>query len=163
MFRLNLTFVSLILLSVGSVYGQKKAVSIKFSFTVPYCGGARPSQEILAEAEKPKPYANKTVIVVLLQTGKADSAKTNPEGVLKLKLKKGDYKLYEPWRYYKSNQNGEPMAGFDKDCLKSEWEKQTFDAEVTRKGVKVTEVNPIVRECGWRQPCLIEGSRRLPE
>ena len=57
---LILVFVSTVLFSCS----QKKLVSTQINYMQPYCGGARPTPEIIADAEKSKPYANKTIVIV---------------------------------------------------------------------------------------------------
>ena len=100
MIRLNLTLICIILCNVVASFGQKKTVLVSLSYYQPYCGGARPSRDMQEEATKPKPYANKMVIVISA-AGKVDSVKSNTNGVIKLRLKRGTYKIYETWRYYK--------------------------------------------------------------
>ncbi len=142
---------------------QKKLVSTTISFTQQYCGGARPSAEILAEAEKPKAYANKT-IVILSSKGKTDSVKTNADGLLKTNLKPGNYKLMEAWRYYKKANGGIPLSDFDKDCLKEEWKKEIKEIVITKKDVKIFEKNVIIEICPWNLPCILESKRPpMPE
>ena len=39
------------------------SVSGKVEYTEPYCGGARPTQEMVAELQKPKPFANLELVI----------------------------------------------------------------------------------------------------
>lgn len=146
------------LLSGFACFSQKKNVTLKITYTEPYCGGARPTKEIEAESKKPKPYAKKT-IVILSNAGKADSVKTNSSGTLKLKLKPGTYKLFEAWRYYKASPNGMPLADFDAECLKTEWQKEIILITVAAKTSSCTPKNDIVTFCPWAIPCMLESSR----
>jgi hypothetical protein len=143
-----------------SVYSQKKTVSVQINFMQPYCGGARPTPEIIADAAKAKPYANKTIIIVSAK-GKIDSAKTNDAGVLNLKLKVGTYKLFEAWRFYKKATGGLVVSDFDGECLKNEWKKEIKEIVVTKKENKISEKNEIIEICPWNLPCVLE-SRRPP-
>ncbi|MDO9000282.1 hypothetical protein [Sediminibacterium sp.] len=137
---------------------QKKLISIPITYTQPYCGGARPSEEILAEAAKPKPYSNKTIIIVS-QKGKVDSLKTDATGVLKTNLKVGTYKLFEPWRYYKKADAGMKVSDFDLTCLKTEWMKEIKELTITKTETKILDKNEIIERCPWSLPCILEGSK----
>src|SRR4051812_22262680 len=98
------TSLIIFLFSSFACFSQKKSITAKITYTEPYCGGARPTKEIEAEAKKEKPYAKKTIILVSSE-GKIDSIKTNSSGIIKYKLKPGNYKLFESWRYYKTSPN----------------------------------------------------------
>lgn len=151
---LILVFVSTALFSCS----QKKLVSTQINFMQPYCGGARPTPEIIADAEKPKPYANKTIVFVSTK-GKVDSAKTNDSGMLNLKLKSGTFKLYEAWRYYKKATGGLVVSDFDVECLKTEWKKEIKEIVVTKKEIKILDKNEIVEVCPSNLPCVLESHR----
>lgn len=137
---------------------QTRQINLQITCMQPYCGGARPSAEMLAEAQKPKPFANKTIIIVTAK-GKADSVKTNTNGELVLKLKKGNYKIYESWRYYKKGAGGLKIADFDKECLKNEWKKEIKEIIVSKKEFKVIDKNVIVEDCPWNLPCILESAK----
>ena len=107
------------------VYAQKKTITLPITFMQPYCGGARPSKEIEADALMPKVYANK-VVIIISSTGKVDSAKTNELGILTKKLNIGTYKIVETWRYYKKAPQHFLVSDFDKACLKAEWKNIVF-------------------------------------
>lgn len=139
---------------------QKKLVSTQINFMQPYCGGARPSAEILKESEKPKPYSNKTIVIVALN-GKVDSAKTNNNGLLNVKLKIGDYKFFEAWRYYKKADGGMLVSDFDAECLKAEWQKEIKTITITKTEIKISDKNEIIEFCPWNLPCILE-SRKPP-
>lgn len=136
-----------------SLTAQKVRVEIPVTYTRPYCGGARPTEEIEKEAATPKPLIGATFIW-LSATGKADSVRTDANGKLRLKLKKGNYKIYEAWRYRLYTPNNLPMDDFDKLCLRQEWEKYSFEVTVVKKNYTCVIVNPIVQVCEWSLPCL---------
>jgi hypothetical protein len=160
--RFDLIFLLLFLMGF-SLAGQKKSVSIKITFLQPYCGGARPTKEMLAESQKPKPYAKKTIVIVS-EEGKIDSARTNNSGILKLKLKAGQYKLFETWRYFNSTPAQLPVKDFDKDCLKPEWQKEIKTVVVTSKKAEVIHKNDIIIACPWNVPCILESAKPpIPE
>jgi hypothetical protein len=139
-------------------FSQKKTIILKITYTEPYCGGVRPSKEMEAESKKAKPYVNKTIVIVS-QTGKTDSVRTNSAGALKLKLKPGTYSLFEAWRYYKRTANGMPMADFEPECLRNEWQKEMTHITVSSKTQTCIPKNDIVIYCPWAVPCMLESSK----
>jgi hypothetical protein len=162
--KFSLHFLVFFLLIAASACSQKKMHKIKISYVRPYCGGARPSAEMLAEAEKPRPYSGKTIILIS-SAGKVDSAKTDTAGYIRKKMAVGKYKLYEPWRYYKKTQSGDPINEFDKECLKTEWARSFMDVTVTKSSLAQKSETPIVIYCSWDAPCLLESikAQRIPE
>ena len=124
----------------------------------PYCGGARPTEEIIKDAENLKPYANKT-IVIISSSNKIDSTKTSESGLFKKNLKPGNYKLLEAWRYYKKADGGLAVSDFDVECLKTEWQKEIKEISVTKTDVKISDKNPIVVICPWNLPCILESHK----
>lgn len=118
-----------------------------------YCGGARPNPEILAQYEKPRPFANKKLVLVS-SNGKTCKATTNADGYLKIKLKPGSYKVYEAWRYNKQTPDGTDKKNFDTECLKQSWEKVdiTINAQKTSQNI---EVNIDDAYCQHTIPCLL--------
>lgn len=152
----NQSFSVLILLLVFSACAQKKTFSTKVTCIQPYCGGARPTAEMEANAREPKPYASRTIIIVS-EGGKADSAKTDAEGKLTKKLAPGKYKLYESWRYYKRTPNGEELSHFDKACLEEEWKKEYKKVNITKTKTTEELVNEINLKCDWSQACQLES------
>ena len=115
-------FISSFLLLISLQNFSQKNVNYELTQDQKYCGGAKPSPEILAKYERPLLYANKKLILVSA-SGKIDTVKTNSKGILKIKLKPGSYKLYEPWRYYKRSPDGNDMSYFDLECLTKQWAK----------------------------------------
>lgn len=131
-------------------------------FTQPYCGGARPSKQMEADAQKAKPYANKMVILVSA-TGKVDSVKTKNDGTFSAKLKPGTYKLYEAWRFYKLSPAADNLSNYSTECLKNEWTKNICLLTVTKQNFSIKEINPITAWCDWNRPCLKEEKKQMPE
>lgn len=133
-------------------------VKAQINFEQSYCGGIRPPAEILENITKPKPYANKT-IVIISNKGNVDSLKTNETGFFSVKLKKGSYKVFESWRFYKKGSEGLPESNFEKDCLKIEWQKEILEIIITKKGIKITNKNKIINHCTWDLPCMHESNK----
>lgn len=132
---------------------QKKLVEVNVTCTQAYCGGARPTDEMLAEIQKPKPYANKKMYL-LSEKGKKIAVKTNSTGSFKVKVAHGNYKLMELWRIKNLSPNGAPLANFDMDCLKPEWEKEVMVIRVTKEKIDIEPKNEITLSCDWAFPCL---------
>ncbi|MDI1354975.1 MAG: hypothetical protein PSX36_08655 [bacterium] len=149
-------FIVLFLFACFSGYAQNKSLRVEVSYHESYCAGARPSDELLAEIQKPKPYANRS-LVIIPSKGKACKVKTDALGIFQIKLKDGNYKVKEGWRHSKSSPNGESLSHFDKTCLKSEWGKVALELTVTNGNVTVVVVNEIVVPCAWSYPCLLEA------
>lgn len=136
---------------------QKEKVIINITYKSQYCGGARPTPEMIAEAEKSKPYANKTMVIIS-DKFVVDSAKTNVKGQLQIKIKKGTYTIYEAWKYYKTGPDGMDVSKFEKECLKMEWQRHVF--RVIKKGKKavIETGTEITERCPWSAPCANANS-----
>jgi hypothetical protein len=145
------------------LFSQKKNIKITFTFIQPYCGGARPTEEMQRDAEKEKAYAGKTIVYVSAK-GKIDSCRTDENGTVKLRLRKGSYTLYESWRYNLYTPHNLPIESFDRACLVKEWQKPLCTVKVQKKDVKITGLNAIINTCPWRSPCLLDSAQPpLPE
>lgn len=151
------SFLICFFLIVQAGLAQKKRLSIAYTYFQSYCEGAKPTPEMEAETKKAKPYANK-IIVWVSAKGKIDSAKTNAEGLLQVKLKKGTYSFYESWRYYLSTPGDLDISNFDKTCMLEEWQKVTTLVSVTRKEIKIVPKNEIRSYCSFSFPCLLQNN-----
>lgn len=149
---MQLKQILLLLLLPSFFLAQKVKIKIDVAYLQPYCGGARPDESIVQEMEKPKALRN-AYFVILHENGRADSVKTDQNGVLSFRLRKGEYKIYEAWRYKMYTPHNMPITSFDKDCLRSEWEKFAFVVKVKNHKYSVTAVNQIVEYCDWTLPC----------
>lgn len=118
-----------------------------------YCGGAKPPPDVLAQYDKPRPFANKKLVIVSA-TGKTCKATTNSKGYLKIKLKPGSYKVYEAWRYNKQTPDGTDAKNFDAECLKQSWEKVDITIN-TQKKAQTIEVAVDDAYCQHTIPCLL--------
>lgn len=138
----------------------QKKVKLNFTYTKPYCGGARPTPEMEAESQIAHPYAHKTIIYKN-DKGKTDSVKTDANGNVVLKLKNGNYKFYESWKYYKKTPNGQAQNLFDLNCLNAEWKIEMVNVTVSRKVTKINLVYDLIEKCPWQNECLLE--KHMPE
>jgi hypothetical protein len=136
---------------------QKKKFTLVVTSEKPYCGGAKPTAEMIKAAKKPVLFSNKTLVLVRTD-GIIDSVRTDSAGKLNLKLAHGTYHLFESWRHYKTSPGKKDLTGFDKDCLLAEWDRPNKIIVVSRSGFQVKDSATIVQYCDWRLPCLAEGS-----
>lgn len=78
---------------------NKVTVKIQVLYTASYCGGMAPTQEMLAQYEKEKPYANRSLIVKKYQENALKAqpvlaqVTTDADGFCTLSLPKGKYGL----------------------------------------------------------------------
>lgn len=136
-----------------AVMAQKTKIEIEIKSSAQYCGGAQPPEEVLQELATPKALAGAVFVVVkdkkIVATVTSDKA-----GKLNFKLKKGDYKIYESWRYTLQTPNQMAADMFDKTCLVAEWERVYADLHVGKKKFDYKANYPLVKICDWMVPCL---------
>ncbi len=149
------TLTILFTLVLFTACAQKNLVTQKITYIQPYCGGARPTPEMEAETQKPKPYSEKTIIIIS-EKGKVDSIKTDKDGNFKKTLKYGNYTFFEAWKYYKKTPDGTEISLYDKNCLATEWKKEFKSVSVTKGKVTEEEKYQINLKCPWSMPCLLE-------
>lgn len=158
----NILFFAFFLTFCTNSFAQKLNVQLKFVYKQPYCGGAKPSAEILAEAEKERPLAKHTFYVY--QKGKCiDSIKTDDNGLANINHKAGSYSLLEAWKHFKKTPNGNPINEYDKTCLKQEWAKPNYKLTITTAtNFKLDVAQEVIKGvCFYKYPCLIE--RHMPQ
>lgn len=146
-------YICFIFLFSVSLIAQSKKVKVKIVQYIPYCGGAKPTDEIQAATKKAKPYSNKKLIVVS-QKGLVDSVTTDVNGYFKKTLAFGIYNVYEPWKYYKLVPKGFQISNINMECLKEEWSKPDIKISIS-KSIKLLEDNLKYPKCPYQFPCLI--------
>lgn len=155
----KLTQVILTGLVILNFYGcAQKKVMLEVKYFQPYCGGARPTPEIEKDAQTPKAYASQMIYFVS-QKGTVDSVKTNEVGIFYKQFKPGVYKCYESWRFKKQTPDLSSADRFDKDCLKTEWNKEFMIITVTKVKVTSEYKNQIINHCDYNLPCLKESAK----
>lgn len=163
-------FILLILTSQISC-AQRKAkyytVSGTVTSTSSYCGGARPTDEMMAELAKPKPEAGKQLF---LKSGKENSKSnsiiisfnSDSLGQFNIKLKNGTYCIVEE---YKSKALAIPKndenSKWDEKCLTEEYARCDYQLEVNNKNVDGVNIN-FHKPCQWSTPCLQYGGPLPP-
>lgn len=151
----------LLLCSLFLITSCKSQIPVSFNvtYTQPYCGGAKPTPEIIEESNQSKPYANFKLFFVN-KRGRLDSAITDDKGILKISLKNGTYKLMEGWKLKKGTPNGQPLSDYSLECLKTEWGKSLQTISVVKGKVVATKTNPqplkihLDLPCDYAVPCL---------
>jgi hypothetical protein len=138
-----------------SASGQTKKIKtcVRFTYTQPYCGGARPTKEVQEQSQVKRNYALKTIIAV--SANGVDSARTGKSGIWSKKLRPGTYTFYEAWQYYRKGIDGKDASLFMQDCLAEEWKRGLFTLEVKKAVKQPVEATTIHRRCDHQLPCLI--------
>lgn len=104
----------------------QKAISGKATFSNGYCGGVRPSDEMLKEAQKERPLTYTTVLLKNVKTKKEHKITTDNTGKFKAELDLGSYDYFMTEKYNKNM-----GASFRSSC--DVWMKRCFGR------IKVTE------------------------
>ena len=122
---------------------------LEFTFTSSYCGGARPTEEIIANKNTPRPLRNSTLLLKNHFNGKSYSCTTNDDGVCQTSITEGKYDIY-----LTTGINPKLGTGFDGKC--SLWRnKVMYTVKITDDG-KLRSV-PVHFECN---PCDDNMKRR---
>jgi len=155
---MKMKYLSIVILSaiMGTACQSQKKVSISINYLQPYCGGARPTEEMEADAQTPKPLKN-TALVLLDAAKKAKTVKTDEQGKLNLHLKPGHYELMEVWRHKKTTPNGSEISLFDKNCLLEEWKAILQTIDISKSDVKTEEKYMIIQYCDHSIPCMLDS------
>ena len=157
------TTLSIILITTQISCAQRKAKYYNVSGTVTttssYCGGAAPSQEMLAQMAKPRPIAGKQLFI---KSGKENSEggaviksiTTDSLGHFQINLKNGAYCIVEE---YKSKPlvipKNDKYSKWDEECLKEKYAQCDYQLDVLNKNVDDLNIN-FHKQCTWSQPCL---------
>jgi hypothetical protein len=83
---------------------RKYQISFSITQTMNWCGGMRPSDEMLKEFSSPKPFPNKWIYVKKNTKGKLqidlpiiDSFESNENGEINCSFPEGNYQIVESW------------------------------------------------------------------
>jgi hypothetical protein len=133
-----------------------------------YCGGAEPSEEQLAEIQKPQPWSTKKLFV---KKGKVNDLSapvlleftTDKEGKFSIDLPPGDYCIVDEYKVKKSNYTGmlktykeptELYGAVDKKCLETYFKTPELVFTVS-DGMKDLQV-VFHDRCSWLGPPCVE-------
>lgn len=137
---------------------QTRSFSEKFEITNQYCGGAAPTEEVLASTHKKKPFANKTIY--MYKKGKCvDSLVTDSLGWVKRRIKYGKYELFLSYKHVKQTPIGSEKD-FDMACMKKEWSRPDGMLKISWGSVHFINHRIGFKFCDWQYPCLKE--RHIP-
>lgn len=123
---------------------------------IPYCGGARPTDDML---NRKKPIMD--AFVLIDEKGNAQTVKTNEMGVLKLVLLKGKYQLKEtaknvPFSTYFLSQKTVLSTNTkmgSEACYKEWWAKNLVDFEITDTTTIFKTDCYLFSHCYTNNPC----------
>lgn len=100
------------LMAQTTVQAEKKVITIQY--TRQYCGGAKPSAEILEQLNTALPLSNcKVKLVRTDKKSKSRTLMTNDKGEFSAALPNGKYKIY-----IASNKTNKAQLPFNKKCRK---------------------------------------------
>lgn len=126
--------------------------------TSSYCGGARPTEEVLEEYNRPKPYSGKTLFVIGGEkngSGNKVIAKlsSNDTGYFSLSLSPGVYSIVQEEQMKPldtRSYNSAKMVEADTTCLRKWWSEPLAVIRVSNKEVKGISIN-------FHHPCFVSG------
>lgn len=104
MYRQTLIFILLTFFNIPSNAQSKVCIRGYVTSTEDYCGGARPSDELLQDLGTPKPFANKVIYVKMGTVNKSSNKtikklKTDAKGGFSVMLNAGTtYYFVEEWK-----------------------------------------------------------------
>lgn len=134
---------------------QKFNVSGKVRHSFAYCGGAEPSEEMMAEFTKLKPYAGKTFYIRKGKTNNVKakvilSFKADTAGSFSFQLPPGVYSIIQEPQVKKLNIKFYKKQHIivDESCLKTWWEKPYYILEVKDKNITNLDFK-------FHHPCFI--------
>jgi hypothetical protein len=113
--RLLLLFMFISAFTFAQQNEKKQKTKITVTYTRAYCGGAKPSPEILNELNTARPLSNCVVklVPVGIKKPKSVTAKTNANGEINVCLKHKTYSIY-----IASNSKNKAELPFNKKCSK---------------------------------------------
>ena len=147
---------------------KKISVEITATQTSAYCGGVRPSPDILKELQNPKPLMRKRLFIKRGDKNMFSSkifieACTDSSGKIQLMLLPGKYfivdELKKDTSYYKTlirkySKASKNHSAIEKECLKSWYEQPDMVFEIINSDMKNLNLN-FHKPCDWKEiPCI---------
>ncbi len=136
------------------------STELKILVKIPYCGGARPTEEML---NRTKPIS--ASFILKGDNGFEKEVNSDELGYIKISLKKGKYQLKEiaknvPFLTYFISQKALQNAVNDPNikigsetCYKEWWAKNVIDFEITDTTVLIEETVYLFSNCYTSNPC----------
>lgn len=152
----NVFIILIVLISASCM--PTRSFTEKFEINNQYCGGAHPTEDVLASTYKKKPFANKTIY--MYKKGKCvDSLVTDSLGWVKRRIKNGKYELLLAYKYFKRTPIG-TEKDFDMECMVKEWTRPDGLLDVSWRGTRFINHRIGFKYCDWQYNCLKE--RHIP-
>lgn len=142
----------------GGVKPVRVTVKGKLMQTSKYCGGAKPTEEVLNEANTPKPYENK---VFYVRKGKVNSTKaevitsftTDANGEFSFQITPGTYSIIQDRQLNALTAADLKSSGdlkVDAKCMKNWWAKPFHLLVVKTENITIPD---------WtiHHPCFVSG------
>lgn len=144
-------------------------VTIDVTQTSDYCGGARPTDEILKELNTPKPLSNTKIFIWEGEINDIDKPilyelTTDANGKINKQLPAGDYSVVFSDKKDQSTFNdllekyGEPTDDFgaiDKNCLEEYFKKPALTFSISTYSTKKFNINYVNRCRRASVPCAV--------
>jgi hypothetical protein len=129
---------------------------LSISVHIPYCGGARPTQEM---ANRHKPV--EATFILSTENGTTKEVKSDELGLIKLTLPKGKYHLkelsknvtFETFLASTKQPVGSYIKEGDRDCYYEWWQKNLIDFEITDTTTYLKTSAKIFSHCYTSNPC----------
>lgn len=154
---MNKLIIAFFLFTTAAI-AQTRSFTHHFEINSQYCGGAAPTEDVLASTYKKKPFANK--IIYMYKKGKCvDSLVTDSMGWVKKRIKYGKYDLFLAYKHFKKVPIG-IESEFDMECMKKEWERPDRMLNISWKGLHFVNHRIGFKYCDWQYNCLKE--RHIP-
>lgn len=148
-----------VLAQTGGVKPVRVTVKGKLMQTSKYCGGAKPSEEILKDAATPKPYEGK---VFYVRVGKKNSTKaevitsftTDANGEFSFQITPGTYSIIQEKQLNALTsadlRSSDPNTKVDSKCMKNWWVKPFHLLVVKTENITIPD---------WtiHHPCFVSG------
>ncbi|MBN2891455.1 MAG: hypothetical protein JXL97_06295 [Bacteroidales bacterium] len=95
--------------------GNKISVTGVANYNSTYCGGARPTEEVLEKYNRLRPMKNTTIKFVNTDNSKKEKTKTDENGNFSVNLSAGNWEYYLSEDFYDSN-NEDVLLEIQKKC-----------------------------------------------
>jgi hypothetical protein len=146
------------LAQTGGVKPVRVTVKGKLTQTSQYCGGARPTEEVLKEAATPKPYANKVFYVRVGKTNSLNgevitSFTTDVNGEYSFQITPGTYSIVQEKQLKAltpEDLKSTAEIKVDGKCMKKWWAKPFHLLVVKTENITIPDQN-------IHHPCFVSG------
>ncbi|UTW62354.1 hypothetical protein KFE98_20510 [bacterium SCSIO 12741] len=140
---------------------KKGGLTFHFQHISPYCGGARPTEEMENERSKGSAWANQ-VIYLTVNENDPQKFQTDSSGNLVLPYKAGKYCFFLPYKKEKKYLEDWKKAGweFDEECLAKKMAECDFQKEVAVKDTTLSF--RVYGRCNYQGPIPCTSNPGMP-